>query len=264
MSDPLNNYTGNPNLKRSYAQSVNLNYFSTNIYTQTNFFAFIAMSKTNNAIVNADVIQNNGSRISMPVNADGNYMVFGNVNTGFPLKKLKSRIDLGIGSNMIHNISFVNGARTEIDNVSLSPNLGYSFALDNKIDINATARLNISKAKYSLQPLLNSNYLQQVYDFEMTNYLPWGIVLNNNFSYTINSGRADGFNTRVGFWNMSMARSFLKNQRAEIKLSAFDLLNENQGVSRNANQNYIEDTRFNVLQRYFLLSFTFRLNKSGS
>ena len=162
VSDPLNTNTGNPNLKRSYAQSVNLNYFSTNIYTQTNFFAFIAMSKTNNAIVNADVIQNNGSRISMPVHADGNYMVFGNVNAGFPLTKLKSRIDLGIGSNMIHNISFVDGARNEIDNVSLSPNLGYSFGLDNKIDINTTSRPNISKAKYSLQPLLNGSYLQQV------------------------------------------------------------------------------------------------------
>lgn len=83
-------------------------------------------------------------------------------------------------------------------------------------------------------------------------------------NYTINSGRADGYNTSVAFWNASIAKSFLKNKRAEIKFSAFDLLNQNIGVSRNANQNYIEDTRYNVLQRYFLMSFTFRLNKAGS
>ncbi|MES2005087.1 MAG: outer membrane beta-barrel protein [Bacteroidota bacterium] len=264
VSDPLNTYTGNPNLKRSYAQSINLNYFSSNIYTQNNLFAFISATKTANAIVNSDQVLANGSRISMPVNANGNYIVFGQVNVGFPLKKLKSRIDMGIGSNLIHNISFVNGSENKIDNISVGPNLNYNFSIENKIDILASGRLNISKAKYSLQPQLNSNYLQQVYGLDMTNYLPWGLVMNNNFNYTINSGRADGFNTTVGFWNASIAKSFLKNKRAEVKLTGFDLLNQNQGIGRNANQNYLEDTRYNVLQRYFQLSFTFSLNKAGN
>lgn len=264
VSDPLNTYTGNPNLKRSYTQSVSLNYFSTNMYTQRNVFAFLTASKTDNAIVNADLIQNNGSRITMPVNANGNYTLFGQINAGFPLKKIKSRVDMGVGSNIVHNISYVNGVENGIDNIGIGPNLNYNFSLESKVDIQATGRLNFSKAKYSLQPQLNSNYLQQVYGLDMTNYLPWGIVLNNNMNYTINSGRADGFNTKVAFWNASVAKSFLKNKRAEIKLTAFDILNQNQGVSRNANQNYIEDTRYNVLQRYFLLSFTFSLNKAGN
>jgi hypothetical protein len=264
VSDPLNTYTGNPNLKRSYAQSVNLNYFATNIYTQRNFFAFISASTTANAIVNADVISTNGARVSMPVNANGNYVVFGSMSAGFPIKKLKSRVDIGLGSNIIHNISFVNGTRNEIDNVSISPNLSYGFSLDGKLDITTTARLNISQAKYSLQPMLNSNYLQQVYGIDMTNYLPGGLVVNNNFNYTVNSGRADGYNTKVPFWNASIAKSFMKNKRAEVKFTAFDLLNENQGTSRSANQNYVEDTRYNVLQRYFQLSFTFSLNKAGN
>ncbi|MES2331904.1 MAG: outer membrane beta-barrel protein [Bacteroidota bacterium] len=265
VSNPLNTYTGNPNLKRSYAQSLSLNYFSTNIYTQRNFFAFLSASKTDNAIVTTDVFNPlNGSRVSSPINVNGNWVLFGSLNAGFPIKKLKSRVDLGIGSNLLHNISFINGNRNEIDNMSFSPNLNYGFSIENKIDINATGRLNISRAKYSYQPQLNSNYLQQVYGFDMTNYLPWGLVVNNNFNYTINSGRADGFNTTVGYWNASVAKSFLKNKRAEVKLSAFDLLNQNQGVSRSANQNYLEDSRYNVLQQYFQLGFTFSLNKAGN
>lgn len=264
VSDQLNSYTGNPNLKRSYAQSVNLNFFSTNMYTQQNLFAFISASTINNAIVNADILSNNGSRVTMPVNANGNYSVFGQINAGFPLKKIKSRVDLGVGSNLLHNISFLNGAKNGIDNSSIGPNINYNFSVENIVDITASGRLNFSKVKYTLQPQLNSNYLQQVYGFDMFNYLPWGLVVNNTFNYTINTGRADGFNTKVGFWNASIAKSFLKNKRAEIKFSGFDLLNQNQGVSRNANQNYIEDTRYNVLQRYFLLSFTFSLNKAGT
>nr|WP_294988287.1 TonB-dependent receptor [uncultured Sediminibacterium sp.] len=264
VSDPLNTYTGNPNLKRSYVQSLNLSFFSTNIYTQRNLFAFISATKTNNAIVNSDVIQPNGARVSMPVNADGQYFVFGSVNAGFPIKKLKSRIDIGINTNYTRNIAFLNGARNNIANLGVGPSLNYSFNKDGLMDINASARLNISKATYSLQSRLNTNYLQQTYNIEMNNYLPLGLIMNNSFNYTINSGRADGFNTKIPYWNASLAKSFLKNKRGELKLTVYDLLNKNVGVNRSANQNYIEDTRYNVLQRYFLLSFTFRLNKAAS
>jgi len=263
VSDPLNSYVGNPNLKRTYQQSLNLNYFSANTFTQSNFFAFIAANKSDNAIVNADIIQSNGSRISMPVNADGVYSFFANADMGFPVKKLHSRIDFGIGSNYNNNISFINGAKNNIQNSSIGPNASWSFVKENLIDIRFSARLNFSKAIYGLQPQLNSNYLQQVYGIESTQDLPLGLILNNTFNYTINTGRADGYNINMPIWNLSMAKGFMKNKRAEIKFSIYDLLNKNQGVSRSANQNYIEDTRYNVLQRYFLLTATYRLNKAG-
>ena len=41
------------------------------------------------------------------------------------------------------------------------------------------------------------------------------------------------------------------------------MLNKNVGVSRNSNQNYIEDIRQRNLRRFFLLSFTYSLNKNG-
>jgi hypothetical protein len=264
VSDPLNSYLGNPNLKRTYQQSINLNYFSANTFTQSNFFAFISANKSDNAIVNSDMIQTNGSRISMPVNADGVYSLFANANMGFPIKKLHSRIDFGIGTSYNNNISFINVAKNEIQNSSIGPNASWSYAIDAKIDLRVSARLNFSKAEYGLQPQLNSKYLQQIYGFESTQNLPWGLTFNNTFNYTINTGRADGYNINLPIWNASMAKSFLKDKRAEIKFSVFDLLDKNQGVSRSASQSYIEDTRYNVLQRYFLLTATFRLNKAGS
>jgi hypothetical protein len=85
VSSPINTYKGNPDLKRSYGQSVSLNYFSSNMYTQRNFFAFISASKTDNAIVTSETYNTvNTTRESMPVNANGNYMVFGSLNAGFP------------------------------------------------------------------------------------------------------------------------------------------------------------------------------------
>jgi hypothetical protein len=48
-----------------------------------------------------------------------------------------------------------------------------------------------------------------------------------------------------------------------LKFSATDLLNKNVVVNRNSNANYIEDTRTNSLRRYFMLTFTYSLSKTG-
>jgi hypothetical protein len=82
-------------------------------------------------------------------------------------------------------------------------------------------------------------------------------------NYTINEGRAPGFNTAVPIWNASLSKFFLKNKRAELKLSAFDLLNKNVGISRNVSQNQIVDQSYNVINQYFLIGFTYSLQKSG-
>ena len=225
---------------------------------------FAAINATKNAIVYSDIIDPaTGIRTTKPVNVNGPYNVFSSINTGFPLKKLKSRIDVGTSVNYFSNVSFLNNARNNIGNLSLTPNIAWNFNIDNKIDLQVSARIGYNQARYSLQKQLNTNYWQQLYGLEMTNYLPAGIVLTNNFTYTKTTGRAAGFNTSVPFWNATLAKGFMKNKRAEFKLSGFDLLNQNIGITRNANQNYVEDIRYNVLQRYFLLSFTYSLNKSG-
>ncbi len=264
ITDPLNTYTGNPNLKRSYTQTISMNLFSINMFTQRNLFSYFSYSRVNNAFANADRVLPNGSRITMPVNANGNYFMVGNINVGFPIKRLKSRIDMGITANSSRNISFINDAKNTIDNYSITPNLGYQFTVDSIMDIHLTVKMNFNKAQYSLQPKLNNNFLQTVYGIDITNYLPGGLIMNNLFDYTINSGRSDGFNIRIPFWNISLAKSFLKYKKGELKFSVMDLLNKNQGVNRTANQNFIQDTRYNVLQRYFMLSFSYRLNKSGN
>ncbi|MFY7899449.1 MAG: outer membrane beta-barrel protein, partial [Chitinophagaceae bacterium] len=263
-SNPLNIVYGNPKLNRSYQQSFSLNYFSANMYKQRNLFAFVAANFTNNDIVYADSIFANGARSTRPINVNGNYFIFGNINYGFAIKKLKSRIDAGINMNLFRNASFVNGAKNIIRNNSFGPNINYTFTLENKLDVILNSRVNFNTAKNALQPQLSNSFVQQVYGLELTQYLPKGFVFNSNFNYTINTGRSDGFNTNIPFWNSSIAKSFLKNKRAEIKFTVFDILNKNIGINRVANQNFIEDVQYNVLQRYFLLSFTFSLNKSTS
>lgn len=263
ISDPLNITTGNPALKRAYNQTISLNYMAAYITRRNNFFAFLNYNGTANAIVQSDAVTAYGTRISMPVNANGVYNIFGNVQYGFSLRKLHSRFEVGSNFNTGKNITFVNGQRNGIANTNIGPNISYNFSKDDKIDIDITAALTFNQAKYTLQPVLNTSYMRQNYGVDMTNYLPWNITLHNEFNYILNTGRTGGYNTSIPLWNASIAKAFLKNSRGEVKLSVADLLNQNTGISRTSNLGYILDQKYNVLRRYFLLSFTYSINKAG-
>lgn len=254
---------GNPDLKRSYVHNLNIRFFSSKILAGKNFFSTLNASTTNNSIVNYDSVLPNRTILTKPVNVNGAYRLNGSVNYGFGIKKINSRLNFGLSAGLNNNISFANGLLNTIVTKSTGPSMTYSYILDDVIDINLTARYSYSKTNNEVNPSLNTNFLTKVFGADMTNYLPFNIVLNQSFNYAINSGRAEGFNTAVPIWNASFSKFFMKNKRAELKMSAFDLLNKNIGISRNVSQNQIVDRSYNVISQYFLLSFTYSLQKSG-
>lgn len=254
---------GNPDLKRSYVHNLNLRYFASKILAQKNFFALLNASTTNNSIVNRDSILPSKVILSKPVNVNGAYRINGSLNYGFGIKKIYSRFNFGINGGFNNNISYANGLLNTIVTKSAGPSFSYTFQLDEVVDIDLSTRYSFSKTNNAINAALNTNFLTKVFSADVTNYLPFNFILNQSMNYTVNSGRAAGYNTAVPIWNASLSKYFMKNKRAELKISAFDLLNKNIGISRNVSQNQIVDQEYNVISQYFLLSFTYSLQKSG-
>ncbi len=260
----INNQTiGNPDLKRSYTNNFNLSYFSSKILAQRNFFALINAQVIDNSIVNYDSVLPSRAILSKPVNVNGAYRVIGTMNYGFGIKKIYSRFNFGINGGINNNISYSNGLLNTTLVKSVGPSFTYTYSLDEVMDVNLTARHTYSNTNNALNAALNTNYLTRVYGADVTNYLPFEMVLNQSLNYTINEGRAAGYNTSVPIYNASISKFFMKNKRAELKISAFDILNKNVGVSRNVSQNQIVDQSYNVINQYFLIGFTYSLQKSG-
>lgn len=264
ISNPLNIRFGNPSLKQEFIQMMNLGYMSVTPYKSTNFFAFLSLRTVSNRISTSDSINAVGVKYSIPVNVNGVYRLSGDLNWGFPLKAIrKTSLNLGLNGSIARDIQFINGNRNSIRNLQLRPEL--------RVESNAIKNFNwgisyssvLYSTDYSLQPSLDISYLTQEFGSFVNWQLPKNFFLATDIIYTVNSGRAEGFNRNVALWNASISKQFLKNNRAEVKLRVSDMLNQNIGISRTSNNNFIEDTRTNIIRRYFMLGFTYSLSKAG-
>jgi hypothetical protein len=262
-TDPLNIKEGNPALKPEYTQVMQTNLFLVNPYKNRNLFAFFSLQQTSNKIVNYDRVDTFGIKTTRPVNVNGTFNISGDINWSFPVRFLKASVSVGNNLNYFHNKQFINTVENKINTLSLGPNLRFDIAATEKLQVSLTTGVDYNHTNYSLEAALNSTYFSQRYETGIDWQLPKKFFLSTDFAYTVNSQRSAGFNTHVPLWNASVSRQLLKFNRGEIRFSVNDLLNKNIGINRSTNQNYIEDSRVTTLRRFFLVSFTYSLNKTG-
>jgi hypothetical protein len=189
------------------------------------------------------------------------YYVSGTIDRGFRLKKLNTRFTIGGNISYNHSVNFINDQKNQTRNLSFAPGVTANYTCREVLDINLSARLSYNQARYSLQSSLNNNFWRQTYELEATLNLPTGFTFNNEFTYSMFTGRVNGFNKNIALWNATLGKQVLKSKKGEIKISAFDLLKQNIGVDRNTNSNFVEDIRYQTLQRFFTLGFTYSLQK---
>ena len=87
------------------------------------------------------------------------------------------------------------------------------------------------------------------------------IVLKYDLDYTINSGLASSVSGNTAIMNASLEKQLFKKKNGIIRLAAFDLFNQNSNISRQVQGSSIFDTRSNRLTRYFMATFTYRLQR---
>lgn len=262
-SNPLNIRNGNPDLKQEFNHNImgHLNLLSP--YKNKNMFAFFNMQVTQNKIVNYDTLSQLGVKTTKPVNVNGVYNINSSISYSLPVKFLKGTVELSSNVGVFKTKQFINKIGNDIKTNSFGPEIRFDMNPTEKLNIAVGAGINYNKTSYSLQSALNTHYLSQNYDASVDWEMPKGFYFSTDFTYIINSQRASGFNTKVPLWNASISKQVLKFNRGEIKFSARDLLNRNVGISRNTNNNYIEDSRVLTLRQFFLLSFTYSLSKTG-
>jgi hypothetical protein len=260
-TDPLNIKLGNPDLTQEYSHLLRMNFLSFDPFRRTNLFASLNLRLRQNAIVYADEVSPTGSRISRPVNADGLYNLNGNISWGFPARWAKSNITLNTCLAQSRNIGFLNGVMNRINHYGFTQEISWNFFHKEIIDLVAGSAFSYNASRYALGNNRNNDYTTRTQSLELNLYLPGGFSFATDMDYINRRGLSDGYNNQPLIWNAGFAKQLMKHKQAELRLQVFDLLNQNNGINRNSNQNYIEDISYNVLNRYFLLSFTYNISR---
>lgn len=272
-NNPLRLSTGNASLSQEYQHQFSLRYTATN---QTNFANFVALMSGNivkgnitnsnfiasrDTLIAQNILLRTGSQLSRPVNLDGQYSVRGFLSYGFPLKVIKSNIN----SNFTVNFTRTPGLNNTLLNYSDAQRYSFGLVLSSNIsqnvDFTISSNSNFNSVQNTLSSSLNNRYFNQNVKFRLNIIIGNGFVFNTDATYYSYSGLSSTFNQAYTLWNMAIAKKIFKAQTGEIRLSVFDLLKQNTSIQRNITTNYIEDSQSNVLQQYFMLTFSYNLKK---
>ena len=270
----LNIKTGNPALKQAFSNNVSLTYNFYNRKTFRNLFISVNASALSNKIANTTIINSTqdsllvdgyylipGAQFTRPQNINGAYNIGSNVNYSFATKNPKINVSLTSRFNYSRDVNKFNDVKSFTHNYVIGGTVRLTMNLKEYLDLNFSSTSTYNIARYEINPKQNGNYFNQRFSVEPTITTKSGWILSNDFDYIITRGQSAGFNQSIPLWNAGLAKLFGKARLAELRITAFDILNINKSLTRNVEQNYVEDVRTDVLNRYFLLSFTYHLRK---
>jgi hypothetical protein len=184
------------------------------------------------------------------------YTISVNANVNFA--KYPSYVD-NVDANGVSSATLENIAKT----LTFSPGLRFRLDLRDVIDAQASYNYSISKTDNSLTGISavsqNTNIKTSTLGLTGKNYFGnW--TVSYDYSKQINSGYTIPV-TNPSILSAYIERRFLPQNRATIRLAAVDLFNQNTGFSVQSDANSVSQTSVNRLGRYYMLTFSLRLQK---
>ncbi len=271
-SDPLNISKGNPGLKPSFTHRLNTNFNTYNTETQRNLNAHLYYNNTQNSISNKVTYNEaTGGRIMQPENINGNYDLGGGFGYSAPLswnEKFTYSSNSSVGYN--HQVSYVSmnrnssSERNTTESLNLNERLKFGFRND-VFDIDLNGSINYSHSKNRLQPDANLDTYYFTYGPSGSVNIPWqNLQISTDFSVSSRRGFSDPtFNTDELLWNAQISLSFLERNALTVSFQLYDILQEQNNISRTINAYMRRDSQSNAINSYCLLHVIYKFNQMG-
>lgn len=283
---------GNPNLKPSFSNNLSLRYNMFSFQTGNIFLVGVNFTQTDHQIVqnivsyptkfdpavlatDPSLKRYQSTNLIQYLNADGYYQAGANFMYSKPWSERKYTLIFTGQVNYTNNINFTQTVDS-LNNISpmaenfaktltIAPQLRFRMNVTDVIDAEVFSRLTLNKITNSLNtPLTSQNTNIHSIDLGINgkNYIWKDWTFSYDFTKTLNYGYSSSLNVKnPNILNTYVERRFLKDHRGTLRFAAYDLFNENTGFSVVNTGGATTQTNINRLGRYYLLTFTFRLQK---
>ncbi len=261
---PLYSYTGNPNLMPGISNTYYFNFFKYFNNSQLGIYSYGNISSQKNMAVTQQTIRSDGVQNSTTVNRDGRPSYNFSVGISKRFKKIKDwqlGTSANFNGNYYQNLNLLNNIEGWQNTVVYGLHENISVNWKDVIDLNTGFGFNQSNSKYHYDDFRTI----RVGSYNISNSLvvrfPKKIIWETRQDFNYNSQVAAGFKKGVNVVSSSLALQMLKKDRGELKLSVYDLFNQNVSVYRYINTNSVNDVQNNTLKRYFLVTYSVKFNK---
>jgi hypothetical protein len=258
-SDPLSTYTGNPDLRPEYAHTLSTRFLNFDQFTMTSIFANLNATYVRDRITNASTVDSLFRRNLRPLNVAQDFTLNGYASFNTPLRFIKTNLNLTLNTTYNRGILFVNEDENTTDRWVNAAEIRFDNRKKDWVDWSIGTNLSRNSTRYSVSTALDQAFLNQRYFGEITVFPTKKWAVGTGLDYSVYSKEAFGERRAVPLWRASLTRYVLKNNKGQIKIAAFDLLNRNIGIRRNSQFNFVEEERVRNLGRYVMASFAYSL-----
>jgi hypothetical protein len=262
--DPLNITIGNPDLKQSFTNNFSFRASDYKVLKNKSMSISVNYSSTDNAITNASTIDNFGKRINQAINVSGNYNFNAYVSYGFDIvPSLNFSINVGPGKN--RNVNVINKLTNTTDNNNINIGAYSGFWADKWINFWMNFNATYTSSTSSIRPDQTTKFWQyNTYSNIQLKFKKAKLYADLGLQAQIYQKTAAFPNQQNSYiFSPSIRKIISKDEKWEAKVAVNDLFNENRGISRNANSNFVSETINETIQRYVLFSLVYNFSKNG-
>ncbi|MCG2459936.1 outer membrane beta-barrel protein [Flavobacteriaceae bacterium F89] len=265
VNNPLNIIIGNPNLKPAISHRIRFNYSDYNWKDRTGFYVYMGITMDENRVSQVTVTDEDFIKKTTYTNVNGNYDGYGGLGYSKQVKKdstFTAKFNFRPSVNFGKNIGFTNGVQLEATSINVSPRAYFTFNFAELLELEPRYSVSFNNTKYNLEDMDRVKFISHNATFRFTTYWPENLIWGNDITYQYNGDVSPGFDKDALFWNASLGYQMMK-KNGTLKVSAYDLLNQNNNTRRTTGQDFIQDFQGTVLKRYFMLSFSYKFDQFG-
>lgn len=265
-TDPLYVQNGNSSLLPATTHRVYVNLYKYDSKKTISYNLYASGSVQKNAVIMSREISNTGVQTNTPINANGIFSLNngGNINKDFKSGKNIFKAGLGYWGGFNRNYVMVNNVKSRANILNVGPNVSMGINLNDVLEFNQNFGIQINSSHYEDPYFRNIDFTAPNSDTELVLRFPKKIVWESTYRYAKSAQQIAGFNNSVQLWNAGVTFLFMKNDRAQLKFSVNDILQN--GVRRyvEITQNAIVDTQNNNIGRYGLATLTYNIQNFGA